>query len=149
MAVKKQNTAVRTGAYMVRTTIRTLLYVVAAMAILRGATWSYSFGYAIFSNQTMAKEGAGRDVYVTVEADDTVKDVAKTLKKERLIKDPLVFEVQEKLSAYKDKIRPGTYILNTEQTADEMLAILSGTDTEGQPGADDSKSSSTEGKSAS
>ena len=91
MAVKKQNTAVRTGAYMVRTTIRTLLYVVAAMAILRGATWSYSFGYAIFSNQTMAKEGAGRDVYVTVGADDTVKDVAKLLKKERLIKDTLVF----------------------------------------------------------
>ena len=148
MAVKKQNTAVRTGAYMVRTTIRTLLYVVAAMAILRGATWSYSFGYAIFSNQTMAKEGAGRDVYVTVGADDTVKDVAKLLKKERLIKDTLVCEVQEKLSTYKDKIQPGTYILNTEQTAEKMLAILSGTDTEGQPGAD-SESSTTEGKSAS
>ena len=148
MAVKKQNTAVRTGAYMVRTTIRTLLYVVAAMAILRGATWSYSFGYAIFSNQTMAKEGAGRDVYVTVGADDTVKDVAKLLKKERLIKDTLVFEVQEKLSTYKDKIQPGTYILNTEQTAEEMLAILSGTDTQGQPGTD-SESSTAEGKSAS
>ena len=109
---------------------------------------SYSFGYAIFSNQTMAKEGAGRDVYVTVGADDTVKDVAKLLKKERLIKDTLVFEVQEKLSTYKDKIQLGTYILNTEQTAEEMLAILSGTDTEGQPGAD-SESSTTEGKSAS
>ncbi len=149
MAVKKQNTAVRTGAYMVRTTIRTLLYVVAAMAILRGATWAYSFGYAIFSNQTMAKEGAGRDVYVTVSADDTVKDVAKLLKKERLIKDTLVFEVQEKLSTHKDEIKPGTYILNTEQTAEEMLAILSGADTEGQPGADDGKDSTTEGKSAS
>ena len=107
-----------------------------------------SIGYAIFSNQTMAKEGAGRDVYVTVGADDTVKDVAKLLKKERLIKDTLVFEVQEKLSTYKDKIQPGTYILNTEQTAEEMLAILSGTDTEGQPGAD-SESRTTEGKSAS
>lgn len=149
MAVKKQNTAVRTGAYMVRTTIRTLLYVVAAMAILRGATWAYSFGYAIFSNQTMAKEGAGRDVYVTVSADDTVKDVAKLLKKERLIKDTLVFEVQEKLSTHKDEIKPGTYILNTEQTAEEMLAILSGADTEGQPGADDGMDSTTEGKSAS
>ena len=148
MAVKKQNTAVRTGAYMVRTTIRTLLIVVAAMAILRGATWSYSFGYAIFSNQTMAKDGALRHVYVSVVPDDTVKDVAKLLKKERLIKDTLVFEVQEKLSTYKDKIQPGTYILNTEQTAEEMLAILSGTDSEGQPGAD-SESSTTEGKSAS
>lgn len=147
MAVKKQNTVVRTGAYMVRTTIRTLLYVVAAMAILRGATWSYSFGYAIFSNQTMAAEGAGRDVYVTVEDGESVKDVAKTLKKERLIKDTLVFEVQEKLSKYKDGLKPGTYILNTEQTAEEMLAILSGNDTEGQPQAEDG--SDGEGKSAS
>lgn len=147
MAVKKQNTAVKTGAYMIRTTIRTLLYVVAAMAILRGATWSYSFGYAIFSNQTMAKEGQGRDVYVTVEDGESVKEVAKTLKKERLIKDIRVFEVQEKLSKYKDKIQPGTYILNTEQTAEEMLAILSGTDTEGQPGAE--KSDIGEGKSES
>lgn len=131
--------AIRTGAYMVRTVIRVLLYVVAAMVIIRGASWAYGFGYAIFSEQTMAADGAGREVYVTVDEDDTVRDVAKTLKKEKLIGDEMVFQIQEKLSRYKDELKPGTYILRTDQTAEEMLAILSGNDTEGQPGSEDAQ----------
>lgn len=137
MTVKKPNTAIRTGVYMVRTVIRMLLYVVAALVIIRGAIWAYEFGYAIFAEQTMAADGAGREVYVTVESGDTVRDVAKTLKKEKLIKDEMVFQIQEKLSRYKDELKPGTYILRTDQTAEEMLAILSGNDTEGQPGNED------------
>lgn len=139
MTVKKPNMAIRTGAYMVRTVIRVLLYVVAAMVIIRGASWAYGFGYAIFSEQTMAADGAGREVYVTVDEDDTVRDVAKTLKKEKLIGDEMVFQIQEKLSRYKDELKPGTYILRTDQTAEEMLAILSGNDTEGQPGSEDAR----------
>lgn len=139
MTVKKPNMAIRTGAYMVRTVIRVLLYVVAAMVIIRGASWAYGFGYAIFSEQTMAADGAGREVYVTVDVDDTVRDVAKTLKKEKLIGDEMVFQIQEKLSRYKDELKPGTYILRTDQTAEEMLAILSGNDTEGQPGSEDAQ----------
>lgn len=139
MTVKKPNMAIRTGAYMVRTVIRVLLYVVAAMVIIRGASWAYGFGYAIFSEQTMAADGAGREVYVTVDEDDTVRDVAKTLKKEKLIGDEMVFQIQEKLSRYKDELKPGTYILRTDQTAEEMLAILSGNDTEGQPGSEDAQ----------
>lgn len=121
---------------MVRTVIRTLLYVVAVLVIIRGASGAYSFGYAIFADQTMAADGAGHEVYVTVEDEDTVRDVAKTLKKQKLIGDEMVFQIQEKLSRYKDEIQPGTYILRTDQTAEEMLAILSGNDTEGQPGSE-------------
>ena len=98
MTAKKPNTAVRTGAYMLRTVIRTLLYVVAVLVIVRGASRAYEFGYAIFSEKAMAADGAGHEVYVTVDDGDTIKDVAKTLKKEKLIKDELVFEIQEKLS---------------------------------------------------
>lgn len=141
--MKKANMAIRTGAYMLRTTIRTLLYVVAFLAIIRGVTWAYGFGYAIFSEQTVSAEGAGHEVYVTVEEEDTIADVAKTLEKDGLIKDKLVFQVQEKLSRYKNELQPGTYILNTEQTAEEMLAILSGNDTEGQPGSDQTEEDET------
>ena len=63
----------------------------------------------------------------------------KTLKKEKLIKDELVFEIQEKLSRYKDELKPGTYILCTDQNAEEILAILSGNDTKGQPGNEDTQ----------
>ena len=139
MTAKKPNTAIRTGAYMLRTVIRTLLYVVAALVIVRGASLAYEFGYAIFSEKAMAADGAGHEVYVTVDDGDTIKDVAKTLKKEKLIKDERVFEIQEKLSRYKDELKPGTYILRTDQNAEEMLAILSGNDTKGQPGGEDTQ----------
>lgn len=49
---------------------------------------------------------------------------------------------QEKLSDYSGKIKPGTYLLNTHETVDEMLAILVGKNTEGQPSEEEESSSS-------
>ena len=146
MAGKKANRAVQTGAFMVRSVVRACLYIVALMVIVRVATLTYSFGYAVFCQQAMAAEGEGRDVYVKVEESDTVSDVARTLERERIIKDDKVFVVQEKLSEYRDQLRPGMYIISTDQTPEEILAILSGNDTEGQPGTDgeDSELSETE-----
>ena len=48
----------------------------------------------------------------------------------------------EKLSDYRGKIKPGTYLLNTHETVDQMLAILSGKNTEGQPSEEEESSSS-------
>ena len=56
--------------------------------------------------------------------------------------DPVIFWAQEKLSDYRGKIKPGTYLLNTHETVDEMLAILSGKNTEGQPSEEEESSSS-------
>ena len=53
--------------------------------------------------------------------------------------DEVVAEIQEKLSRYKDELKPGTYILCTDQNAEEILAILSGNDTKGQPGSEDTQ----------
>lgn len=47
-----------------------------------------------------------------------------------MIERPVIFWAQEKLSDYRGKIKPGTYLLNTHETVDEMLAILSGKNTE-------------------
>ena len=48
----------------------------------------------------------------------------------------LVFEVQYRLSGYYGGIKDGSYVLNTAQTVDEMLEILAGVNTEGQPSAE-------------
>jgi hypothetical protein len=40
---------------------------------------------------------------------------------------------QEMLSSYKGKQQPGTYILSTSMTPDEMMEILARENTEGQP----------------
>ena len=55
------------------------------------------------------------------------------MKRKGVIADDTIFRVQEYLSDYHEQIKPGTYILNTEQTTEEILAILSQENTEGQP----------------
>ena len=79
-----------------------------------------------------------------VHEDDSVYDVGETLQEKGLIERPVIFWAQEKLSDYRGKIKPGTYLLNTHETVDEMLAILSGKNTEGQPSEEEESSSSDE-----
>lgn len=47
------------------------------------------------------------------------------LEKKGLIRDALLFRIQEMLSAYKDELLPGTYELNTSMTTEEMMEIMS------------------------
>lgn len=43
-----------------------------------------------------------------------------------LIDNTLVFVVQEKLSNYSGKMRPGTYLLSTAYTPNRIMGILAG-----------------------
>ena len=47
-----------------------------------------------------------------------------------LIEDAKVFVVQEKLSRYRGKIKPGSYVVSTAYTPDRILAVLSGEDSQ-------------------
>lgn len=55
-------------------------------------------------------------------------EIAKLLEEKKLIKDKNVFRIQYLLSEYKGEIEPGSYVLNTSQTAEEMLRVLSRAD---------------------
>ncbi len=52
-------------------------------------------------------------------------EIAKLLEEKKLIKDKNVFRIQYMLSEYKGEIEPGSYVLNTSQTAEEMLRVVS------------------------
>lgn len=114
--------------------IKVLLYIVVILLIVLVGRMAYSFGYLVFDQRpaTVVKE-EGEDVTVVVKEGDTAYDVGQTLVEKGLSENAVVFWVQERLSDYKGKIQPGTYILNTADNVDEMLAIMSGEDTEGQP----------------
>ncbi len=107
--------------------IRILLYVLLICVLIFVGKTAYSFGYLIFYQEPEAHTQAdGQDVTVIVHEDDSVYDVGETLQEKGLIERPVIFWAQEKLSDYRGKIKPGTYLLNTHETVDEMLAILSG-----------------------
>lgn len=106
--------------------------IVAAVVIYIGKT-AYDFGYNIFYQQPMDSEEEGRDVTVAVEEGDSVYQIGRTLESRGLIQDAKVFVVQEKLSNYSGKLQPGTYILNTSMTPDEIMEILAKENMAGQP----------------
>ena len=135
---KKKDTAYRAVVSGAKGVLRILVYICAVLLIVFAGKTAYCFGYLIFDDHPMAEtKEEGQDVTVIVGEDDDVYQIGQTLEEKGLIERPVIFWVQEKLSDYRGKIQPGTYILNTSQNAEEMLAILSGENTEGQPTSDD------------
>lgn len=112
---------------------RFAVYLIVAVAVIYVGKTAYDFGYNIFYQQPMDSEEEGRDVTVAVEEGDSVYQIGRTLESRGLIQDAKVFVVQEKLSNYSGKLQPGTYILNTSMTPDEIMEILAKENVAGQP----------------
>lgn len=107
------------------------LYVCVAVLIIWIGKITYQFGYNVFNQQAMSP-GEGQEVTVVIKEDASAYDIAKTLKSKGLVDDALVFWVQEKLSNYSGKMKPGTYLLSTAYTPNRIMGILAGdTDLEG------------------
>ncbi|MDO5361173.1 MAG: solute-binding protein [Eubacteriales bacterium] len=107
---------------------RIALYICVALLIFWLGKTTYQFGYSVFNQQAMSP-GEGQEITVVIKDDASVFKIAKTLENKGLIKNDLVFVVQETLSNYHGKLRPGTYLLSTAYTPSRIMGILAG-DTE-------------------
>lgn len=137
MGEEKKSVAYRTAVSGAKGLIRLLIYVFVLVAIVYVGKTAYNFGYLVFDDTPMASEENGQEISVLIPEDTGVYDVGAILRDNGLIERPVIFWVQEKLSEYRGEIKPGTYILNTNQTVEEMIEILAGANTEGQPVADE------------
>lgn len=131
MAKKKSDTGYKVAVLGAKGIIKILVYILILISIIYLCKTAYTFGYAIFNQVSMAEE-PGQAVTVIIPENASPRDIGKILKKKSLIEDGNIFVVQERLSIYHDKLKAGTYLLNTSQTPDDMMAILSGEVTEGQ-----------------
>ena len=114
--------------------LRLLVYVFVGFLLIFAAKTSYSFGHDVFDQEPLAKKGKGTEVQVEIRSGMDGKELGELLQEKGLIEESLsVFRLQYRLSGYYDGIQDGTYLLNTDQTVDEMLEILAGVNTEGQP----------------
>lgn len=104
---------------------RIVLYIGILVLIIWMGRAAYCFGYDIFNQQAMSP-GDGQEITVVIKEGASVYNIGKTSKKKGLIKDAKVFYIQEKLSVYKGKLTPGTYILSTAFTPDQIMAVLAG-----------------------
>ena len=105
--------------------LKVVVFVLVIVALVSVGKKAYSFGYKVFAEEAVSKP-PGKDVAVTIEDDTSSGELGELLEDKGLIRDAKVFQVQYLLSGYKGKLKKGSYILNTSQTAEEMLAVLSG-----------------------
>lgn len=135
---KKKDTAYRKAVSGAKGLLRVLIYICVILVIIFAGRTAYSFGYLVFDQHPMAAtQEEGQDVTVVVKEEESVYQVGETLEEKGLIEHPTIFWVQELLSDHHGEIKPGTYLLNTHQNANEMLKILIGENTEGQPVAEE------------
>lgn len=137
MGEKKKNVAYQSAVSGAKGLLRLLIYVLVLIAIVYVGKTAYNFGYLVFDDTPAASEEDGEEISVLIPEDTGVYDIGVILKENGLIDRPVIFWVQEKLSEYRGEIQPGTYILKTSQTVEEMLEIMAGVNTEGQPAADE------------
>ena len=94
------------------------------MFVYKGSTIAYEYGLRVFNEPPMSA-GNGRNIIFEVKEGETAREIGVNLEKKGLIRDAVLFRIQEMLSAYKDEMKPGTYRLSTSMTIEEMLEIMS------------------------
>lgn len=113
----------------VYTVVKIVVMVLIIMVIYRLGSLAYTYGERIFGETAMS-EAPGVDIEITVGETDSVRDVAQKLEEAGLIRDAGLFVLQERLVGFKSGLQAGTYTLNTSQTAEEMIEIMSASATE-------------------
>lgn len=104
---------------------RIAVLTVIAVLLLQLGGLAYHMGYQVFAQKAVSSP-PGKSVSVTIANGMSALEIGEMLEARGLIREAQVFRVQMSLYKYKDDIKAGTYILNTAQTADEMLDVLAG-----------------------
>lgn len=100
--------------------------VVIAIFLIRAA---YRIGYEVTGTKPLDSGENAKESMVVISKEMSPKDIADLLIEKGLIdEDPYAFVLQERLSEYHDEIVPGTYVLNTSMTVDDMLRIMARAD---------------------
>ncbi|MBD5478371.1 MAG: endolytic transglycosylase MltG [Lachnospiraceae bacterium] len=98
--------------------------VLVIVVVYKGAITAYDYGYRVFQEPPVA-EKPGMDVSVEITMGKSALQIGEILEAKGLIRDAKLFYVQNLLSHYKDKLRAGTYTLNTSMTMEEMMEVMS------------------------
>ena len=98
--------------------------VLVIVVVYKGAITAYDYGYRVFQEPPVA-EKPGMDVSVEITMGKSAIQIGEILEAKGLIRDAKLFYVQNLLSHYKDKLRAGTYTLNTSMTMEEMMEVMS------------------------
>lgn len=111
------------------TVLKVVIVVLVVMFMYKGATLAFDYGYRVFAEAPM-DAAPGLDMDIVVEDGMGPKEIGVLLESKGLVRDGTLFYLQNILSKYKDDLKPGKYVLNSSMTTEEMMAVISGEDTD-------------------
>lgn len=106
-----------------------LIMVLILFVTLKAGEAAYNLGYRVFTEPSVDKE-PGKDVTVRIQKGISATELGSLLEENGLVDNGVLFSIQLYLSSFDDKLKSGDYVLNTSQTAEEMIQILAGEETE-------------------
>ncbi len=106
-----------------------LVFILVVYGLYQLGLDSYSYGYRVFAEPAVTS-GKGTDRLVQLTEFMSDSDIGKVLEEKGLVRDNRLFVLQLKLYGYGGRLVPGFYTLNTSMTAQEMMQVMSGEDTE-------------------
>lgn len=107
-----------------------LILMLVVFVFLKAGHAAYDFGYRIFTEPAL-EEAPGQDMTVDLKDGMTALEIGSLLEEKRLVESGVLFALQLQISDYRDKIKTGTYTLNTSQTAKEMMQVMAEEEIEG------------------
>lgn len=102
--------------------IKTAMYVVGVLILVFVCKAAFDFGEEVFSAEGMDSKGNGKEVVVTIPMNSNTGEVGDILIEKGLIESKLAFMIQTFL--YESEIASGTYTLNTEMCAEDIIDAI-------------------------
>lgn len=109
------------SSFILRTLLNVLFYTVIVIVTIRACKIAYDFSYQVFG-QVAASEEPGRDVEIQIKKGESTMNIASKLDLNKVIVNKYSFYLKAKLKGH--NLMPGTYILNTSMTYDEIFTII-------------------------
>lgn len=101
--------------------INIIFYILVVLLVMKLSTVAYDFSYQIFGDVSVESQ-PGRDRKVQIKKGESTLDVSKKLELNKLIVNKYSFYLKAKIT--KKVIMPGTYIINSSMTYDEIFDII-------------------------
>ena len=123
MATKTTNVklALKITSFILRLLLNIVFYILVVLLIVNVSKQAYKFTYQIYGPDSV-DEAPGREIIFQIKKGESSMDIASKLKLNRAIENKYSFYLKTKIQAL--VIMPGTYIINSAMTYDEILAII-------------------------
>ena len=106
---------------IVRMLMNIFFYILVVIAIINISKYAYTFTYQLYGPDTV-DEAPGREIIFQINKGESTKDIAAKLELNHAIKNKHSFYLKTKLQEY--VIMPGTYVINSSMTYDEILDVV-------------------------